>query len=198
MASNFDTLSDNAKRFIAIAKKDGSDVEFHTIITSVDQSGGAKGFESIATQSGGRLKNFRPQEDIELTLEGYAVEVGTKTGTTGNGFEDLLDDSLSASAGTDPLSVTGTHDRPEYRLILVKTADWTRTTAIAASNSAEKAVRWTYKNGHITNVVHSDTDNVVKFTITYKVAPYAKDGTSNITKESADGTRLLKAVAAYT
>jgi len=194
MANSFDTLSDNTKKIITISKKGGSDRSYQAIITSTDQSGGAKDFEGIATQSGGRLKNYRPQEDIEVTLEGYAVEVGTNSGTTGNGFSDLINDYNGSS---QPISISNDHSRDEYRLVIMRTDNFAQTSATAVTTAGDKAVRWTYKNGHFTNVVASDTDNIVQFTLTYKCTPFDKDGNANVTDESTDGTVVLPAISAY-
>ena len=197
MASNMDTLSDNTKKLISICKKDGTERIYEAIITSTDEAGGEKAFDSITTQGGGRLKNYTPQTDYEVTLEGYAVEVGTlAAGTTGNGFNDLMSDYDGTS---QPVSIINDHTREEYRLVIMRTSNFTQASASAVTTTLDKAVRWTYENGHFTNVVASDTDNVVKFTLSFKTPAFNKAGTKNRTVESTDGTAaaVLPELAAY-
>lgn len=196
MASNFDTLSDNAKKLITLSKKGGSDVNYQVLIETVDQSGGAKSFDQIATFEGGRLKNHRPQEAFEITLEGYAVEVGTDTGSTGKGFYDLM----YTSDTSQPQSISLDHTRDEWRLSIMATDNFDQTSAADVTITGDKANRWTFTNGHFTNVVFSDTDKLIKFTITYKVTPFNKIGSANVVIQSTDGTatKVLPALSAYT
>jgi len=83
-----DTFSETS--LLSITRKDGTDRDFSAIIESWSVSGGDKGFESIPTIAGGRLRKFSPQEDVEVKIEGYALEMGTDTGTTGLGWYDLM------------------------------------------------------------------------------------------------------------
>lgn len=195
MASNFDTLSDNTKKLITFTKKGGSDVDYQVLIETVDQSGGARDFDQIATMGAGRLKNHRPQEAFEITFEGYAVEVGTDSGTTGKGFYDLM----YTADTSQPLSISLDHTREEWRVAVMATDNFSQTSAADVTTTGDKADRWVFENGHFTNVVFTDTDKLIKFTITYKVTPFDKDSSSNITFESTDGTatKILPALSAY-
>jgi len=185
-----DTFSE--KTLLSIQKLDGTAMSFETIIESIDSSGGEKGFDSIATIGGGRLKKFNPQEDIEVTLEGYAVEAGTDSGATGVGFYDLM----HSQDTTQPQSISVDSDRDEYMVCMMATDNSSQSNAISVTTSTDLAERWTYKNGHFTNVVASFTDKVWKFTVSYKCPPFNKAGTSNVTYESTDGeaSKVLPAV----
>jgi len=185
-----DTWSE--KTLLSIQKLDGTAINFEAIIETIDQSGGEKGFDSIASISGGRLKKFNPQEDMEVTLEGYAVEVATETGTAGKGFYDLM----HSQETSQPLSISVDHERDEYMVCMMATDNSSQADAVSVTTSTDKAERWTFKNGHFTNVVASFTDKVWKFTITYKCPPFNKSAASNVTYESTDGTaaKILPAV----
>lgn len=187
-----DTFSETS--LLSITKKSGTDVNFKTIIETIDVSGGEKGFESIASIGGGRLKRFMPQADIEVTIEGYAVEVGTDSGTTGAGFFDIM----HTADASQPLSVPVDHSRDEYQIVVLATDNTSQTSATAATSATDKAMRMVFKNGHFTNVTSSFTgDKVWKFTVNYKCPPFNKEGTANVTYESSDGTTSLSAVSAY-
>lgn len=190
----YDTFGEGST-YLSITKKDGTDMDFKTIIETIDISGGAKGFDSIASIAGGRLKKFNPQEDIEVTLEGYAVEIGS-TNSTGKGFHDLL----HTQDTSQPLSVPTDHSHSEYQIVILATDNLSQTNATSATESGDNAIRYTFKNGHFINVNPSFTDGVWKFTVTFKVPPFNKAGSSNITYESTDGTEgeILSEIDSYT
>jgi len=180
---------------LSITRKDGTDNEFRTIIETIDISGGEKGFDSIATIGGGRLKKFTPQEDVEVTVEGYAVEAGTDDGAVGLGFYDLM----HSQDTTQPLSISANLVRDEFRMAIMCTDSTTQTAATAVTISTDLAQRWVFQNGHFTNVTAAFTDGVWKFSLTFKCPPFNKAGTSNLTYESTDGTasKVLPALDAY-
>ena len=166
---------------VTLQPKGGTAVNYYAHITTYDINGGEKDFTSIANAKGGRIKNFNPQADVEVTLEGYFTEVGN-----GDGVYDYL--YATTADSTQPLSFSSDHSRELMLLSIMHTTDESATSAVAASTQDERAIRETYKNGHITVVTTSFTDNIKKFTIKYKVTPFAKDGSSNITEESTDGS----------
>lgn len=189
MANPTDTFSEVS--LLTIQKKDGSARNYETIIETIDISGGEKGFDSIATIKGGRLKKFNPQEDIEVTIEGYAVEVGTSGGSaTGTGFYDTLH-SVDTS---QPMSIPVDLVRDETMVAIMATDNLSQASAVGSTSSSDKCERWVFKNGHVTNVTASFTDKVWKFTLNYKVPPFDKSGSANVTYESSDGNGALSAV----
>jgi len=188
-----DTFSETS--LLSITRKDGTDRDFSAIIESWSVSGGEKGFESIPTISGGRLKKFSPQEDVEVKIEGYALEMGTDTGTTGLGWYDLMhteDTSL-------PTSISVDRTREEFRIVLMNTDNSSQATATAVTVSLDKALKMTFQNGHFTNVETDFGDKVVKFSITFKCPAFNSSGSANVTYESTDGTadKVLPATASY-
>jgi len=187
----YDTFGEGST-YLSITKKGGSDIDFKAIIETIDVPDGEKGFETFKTIAGGRLKKFNPQEDIEITLEGYAIEVGS-TSTTGNGFYDLM----HTQDTSQPLSISTDHTHDEYQLVILATDNTSQADATSATSSGDNAMRWVFKNGHFTKVNASFTDGVWKFSITYKVPPFDKSNSSNVTYESTDGSDVLSAVSAY-
>lgn len=189
-----ETFSETA--LLSITLKSGSDVEYRAIIENFEIGGGEKGFDSVPMISGGRLKKFNPQEDCEVTIDAYTVEVGTNAGSAGEGFFNLIHSDESATG--QPISIPVDHERDEYRIVVLYTSKLTAASAteeIASSNTAKRIVM---KNGHFTMNEESFSDKVSKCTITFKCPAFAKDGTANITYESTDGTATLDAVSAYT
>ena len=180
--------------YLSICKQGGSFVDFKAIIETVDVPGSEKGMEGIPTIAGGRLKKFAPQEDQEVTLEGYAIEVGSD-GTTGNGFYDLM----GTVDTSQPLSISNDHTHDDFELVVLATDNTSQTTATAATTDGDKAMRWDFKGGNFTKVDASFTDGVWKFTITYKIPAFDKAASSTSTVESTDGTSsaILAAISDY-
>lgn len=177
-----DTFSETS--LLSITKKDGTDREFSAIIETFECSGGEKGFESVSMISGGRRKRFSPQEDLEVTIEGYALVAGTDTGALGLGFFDLM----HTEDTSNPVSISVDHVHDEFRLVVMNTDSTSITAATAATTSGDKAIRMIFQNGHFTTVDSSFSDNVLKFSITFKCPPFDASNSANVTYESTDGT----------
>ena len=187
-----DTWSETAK--VAIAAASGADQNFQTITETVDIDIGDKDFDVIATLAGGRLVKFTPQEPTTITLEAYPVEAGTISGATGKGFFDLMN-TVDAS---QPQIIVSDRVRNKYRISIL----WTDSTSVTYSHQQVgmpyTALRVAAADGFFTSVKPSFTDGVLKFTVTYKVPPFDKDGTANVCIMSTDGTATLTAMASYT
>lgn len=182
---------------IAIAKIGGSDVQFAGLTETVDPDLGEKDIEGVALVNGGRVTVFKPEGDSTVTFEAYPLQAGTDTGTTGRGFYDLLH-TQDASV---PIRVTNDRNRSKYRVLMLWTNDPTPTTAQAATANTFSALRIGLAGGHFTSVKPAFTDGILKFTITYKCAPFDKDGVANVMMESCAGSAapdVLPAIAAYT
>lgn len=182
---------------IGISKIGGSDIQFAALTETVDFDIGEKDIEGVALVNGGRITKWSPEGDSSITFEAYPLEAGTQTGTTGNGFFDLLH-SVDAST---PLRISNDRNRDKYRVLVMWTNDSGVTTAQSITTDTHSALRIGMADGHFTSVKPSFTDGILKYTITYKVVAFDKAGNSNIMMEScagADGTDILPAIASYT
>lgn len=166
---------------ISVVPLDGTAMDYRAMMTTYDISGGDKDFTSIANAKGGRIKNFSTQTDYEVTMEGYATQIGN-----GEGFFDLQHPGTAYTA--EPMLVPTDHDRSQFMLSLMHTTDTAATSAVAASTQDERAMRDTFKNGHFTSVNQSFTDGICKFTIKFKAAPFDKAAGVNVNFESTDGS----------
>ena len=169
------------ERFLlTIQKKGGSATNYYVHLTTYDITGGDKDFTQIANGKGGRIKNFSPQTEIEVTMEGYATQVGNT-----EGFFDLVHSTTADTS--QPLSFPTDHSRDLFLLAVMHTTG-TTISATAVTVAGDRALRDAFKNGHFVGLTQSFTDGIVKFTLKYKVTPFAKDASSNITYESTDGS----------
>lgn len=191
-----DIWSEVAK--VAFSAQGGSDVQFHSITSTVDITFGEKGFDVIATLAGGRLVKFTPQEPTEITLEAYAVDAGTDTETTGKGFFDLL--HTTDTDQSDGIVIPVDRTRTKYRAIVM----WTDLTSADAQDEitspTNSAMRVVAADGYFIKADPSYTDLELKWTIMHRTPPFDKSGNANVKVESIDGlvTGTLVAVPSYT
>lgn len=167
---------------VTFQPKAGSARNMRATLTTYDISGGDKDFTTIANAKGGRIKKFETQTDYEVTMEGYATQVGN-----GEGFFGFIhtDDTEQA------LSITPDHTRTQHMLAIMHTTSTSLTSAVSATIAGDRAQRDVFKNGHFTSVNQSFTDGICKFTIKFKSAPYDKSASTNVTFESSDGSAAV-------
>ena len=244
---------------IGIAKIGGEEVQFRSLMETVDFDIGEKDITGIALVNGGRVTKWTPEGDSSITFEAYPLESGA-----GKGFFDLMhaDDILVTSttdgvntnklvdttvnfttlgiaagdkirnttddteafvtavdsatilsissdimvSGEDyiiadsPYRVLNSRTRDKYRIVVLWT-DKTATLASEAIANTFNALRIGYADGYITSVKTAFTDNIVKFTITYKVTAFSKSASSNVMMESCaagGGADALPVIADYT
>jgi len=178
---------------IGISVIGGSEVQFAAITETVDFDVGDKDIEGIPILNGGRVTKFNPEADSTITFEAYPVEAGTDSGTTGQGFFDLV----HSQDATEPTRIENDHVRNKYRVVVTWTTD-VITTASQDIDVNEHAFRIAMANGRFTSVKPSFTDGILKFTVTFKCPAFDKSSGSNVMMESTDGTILIAALNAYT
>ena len=99
-----------------------------------------------------------------------------------------------------PQRVVNNRIRDKYRIVVLWT-DKSATLASEAIANTYNAYRIAYADGYITSVKTAFTDNIVKHTITYKVAAFDKAGAGNVMEESCavgGGNDALPTIADYT
>lgn len=167
-----------------------TDSVIHAITETIDISQGDKPMESIATVAGGRLKKFSPQEDTEITFEGYPIAIGDKTAATQDGLDLFFNAGTSTTA---PFSVTSSRSRTAFTVTIMWT-DSTVTSATSSIASGKYALRYNFANCDLTSCKPSFTDGILKATYVFKCLAFNKAGTSNITEESTDGTASMNTI----
>ena len=99
---------------------------------------------------------------------------------------------------TQPLAISFDRTRKNVRTVLLWTDDTTVTSALSAINLNQIGYRIDAKNGHVISCKPSFTDGILKHTIIVKFAPFDKDGNSNVTIYSTDGTATSTVSPTYT
>jgi hypothetical protein len=183
--------------FISIAAIGGSDVLFQGLISleTLDFEIGEKDFESQALVNGGRLKKWTPEGDTTLNFKAYPLAVSTDSGTTGEGFFDLLHPTTDV---TQPVAMTNNRLRTKYRVLFLWTNDPACANAHQTTAANYPAMRLGFCDGYFVSVRPSFSDGVLTFDVKYKTSAYDKAASANLHFGSTDGTAQIAAVAAYT
>lgn len=178
---------------VSVSALDGSEREFYTLTESVDFKVGAKDVDFKPMLAGGRLDEYKPMEPTEVTMKIYPTEIGGS-----NGVFDLY--CANSSDTVQPLSFTVDRGRTKYRVVFLVTDGTSITSAVSAVDSSDAGARLTAKNGYLVEATPQEftPDAGWSWNVRFKFPPFAKDGSSNITGESTDGTATMDAVASYT
>jgi len=168
-------------------------MNFALITDSFEVQGGEKQIEGKPTVAGGRIVMWTPESDSEFTAKVIPVGVGKTTDTSADGFWQWYQ-TPSSPDNTFPQSVSNTKNRNTVSLAIMM-ASTLPSTAFATTSTSASAYRTTLKNAYITKYTESfSTTEGLSADITIKCPAYAKDGTSNVIKESTDGTGVLPAI----
>ena len=170
---------------------DGStDMSLHAITETIDISIGDKPMEGIPTLAGGRVRKRSPQEDTEITFEGYPIGIGDKDATSQDGLDLFFN---AGTASTAPFSATSSTSRNTFEVTIMWT-DSTSTSATSSVPSGKYALRYQFRNCDMTSCKPSFTDGILKATYTFKCVPFTKTGAANITVQSTDGTASMATI----
>ncbi len=157
--------------------------------------------ESIPSLAGGRVWKQSPQEDGEITLEIYPIELDTGTNNVGL-FEQFVGGAFTSSEprSTDtawPVGIQRARDR--YRVTVLWTNDTTPpATAETAVASGSEGLRFSAMLCRIISHKTEFTDGVVKTTVTFKFPAMNKIGdTMAFRWDSCDNSAAMAALSAY-
>ncbi|MEK0337252.1 MAG: hypothetical protein QQN41_07455 [Nitrosopumilus sp.] len=157
--------------------------------------------ESIPTLAGGRVWKQSPQEDGEITLEIYPIQLATTANNVGL-FEQFVGGTFTSteSRSTDtswPVGIQRARDR--YRVTILWTNDTTPpATAEAQVASGKEALRFSAMLCRIISHKTEFTDGVVKTTVTFKFPAMNKAGDVLAFRwDSCDATAVLAALSSY-
>ncbi|MFW6377131.1 MAG: hypothetical protein ACOCZ5_00660 [bacterium] len=177
---------------VSVSPIDGDEREFYTITDSIDFKIGAKDVDFKPNLAGGRLDNFQPMEETEITMKVYPTEMGGS-----NGVFDFF--CANTSDTTDPLSFTIDRGRTKYRVVFLVTEDTSVSSAVSEVSSSP-AARLTAENGYLVEATPEEftPDSGWSWNVRFKFPPFQKDGTGNITGESTNGDESLPAIDSYT
>ena len=177
---------------ITIETQAGTTSEFMAITETIDIAEGDYPGESIMSVAGGRLWKQSAQEDGEITLEMYPVQVALED--NGGLMQSWVGGNIDASEPlvSDITEIAGV-DRPRTRFRV--SVLWTNDPAVSSADGTTAAntesLRFVGSNLRITSHKAEFTDGIMKVTITFKLPAMDKPGTvRNFSWESGDDTAL--------
>ena len=177
---------------VTIQIKGGTARQFAAITETIDISEGDYPGESVQSVAGGRMWKQSSEEDGEITLELYPIELETAADNTGL-FQPWVGgtwDTGGEPLQTDITWTTGARLRDRFIVGILWTTDESATSALAQTSATDKtALRYYAKECRITSHKSSFTDGILKITATFKYPAYNKAGTTKSSRwESTDDT----------
>jgi len=184
--------------FVEIQEFGGSAIQFGAITDTIDINEGDVPGEGQPTLAGGRIWKQSPQEDGEITLEIYPVELDTTSGVglfqhyaggTWDTEEPLITD-------TDwPASTSRTRD--QFRIVVLWTNDASATTASGATSASTDSIRFAAMGCRMTSHKASFTDGILKITATFKWPAFNKAGTVKMSRWDSGDQTAIEALSTY-
>lgn len=185
---------------IDIQEKGGANYQFAGItedITAMDW--GEKDVEGIALANGGRVVKRTPMTDESITFKCYPLSAELSQ----NGIVQWMHPqgtAISDASVVEPIAVANTNFRRKHRVVLLWASELpaTPTGAATATTGTDAAYRMQIFNAYLTSYKPSFDDKIMSAEMTFKWAPFQKDGTRNKIEESTSGTSaVLPAVTAF-
>lgn len=176
---------------IAITKKNGSNYEYAALTETVAIDQGDKDIEIFPTLGGGRVIKHTPQPGTTITLECYPIDIDA---TGSSGISQMFQGGTWDT--TQPLTASASTTKDLFRVAILWTKDTTATSG-AGATTALIGYRYVIANAYCTSCKPSFTDGILKFTLSFKVAPFNRLGTAQIREESTDGSTILTALSSY-
>ena len=177
---------------VTIQVKGGTAYQYAAITETIDISEPDYPGEGIATCSGGRIWKQSAQEDGELTLEMYPINVDSAASNGGlaQDFVGGTQDTNQPLASDTSWAVGIDRVRDRFIIAIMWTSDAAQTSAIAATTATDQtALRFYAKECRIISHKTSFTDGIVKTTVTLKFPDMNKAGaTKSWAWESTNNT----------
>jgi len=187
--------------FVEIQKLSGTVLQFAAITETVDISEGDVPGEGVPTLAGGRIWKQSPQEDGELTLELYPVELDEATASAGVGlFQSFVGGTKDTSEplATDVDWPAGTdRTRDQFRVTILWTNDPAATTASQETAAATDSLRFVAMGCRITSHKSAFTDGILKTTVNFKYPAFSKAGTVKMSRWESGSQTALPAITTY-
>ena len=179
---------------LGIEDIDDTEVQFAGItedITGMDF--GDKDIEGVALANGGRIVKWTPQADESVTLKMWPVDANTE----GEGVVQLFHWQETEDTA-DPIKVLNTRNRKKYQILFLWADNLSDlATAGTATTTDHAAYRISIKNAYMTSYKPSFDDKNMSAEVTFKWAPFGREGYSN-KKEESTVTTAIPVKTSYT
>lgn len=181
---------------IGIKPKGGTFVYFDAMVQDInDFNWMTKDIETRVLVNGGRAVRRVPHDGPEgITMKVIPVNVARGNEGIAQWFHPQ-----SSEDSTQPITVDNTLDRDTFQVVILWTTQLPdgNLNADDVPDSDEAAERIQILNAYLTNYKPDFSDKTKSAEITFKWAPFQKDGTRNKIEESTDGSAQLSAVESF-
>jgi len=160
----------------------GTAYEFHAITETIDISEPDYPGESIPNVAGGRVWKQSPQEDGEITLEIYPINLDQAASNTGlfqhfNSAAGVTVDTSQPMSNDTSWAAGVDRTRSRFMVAILWTDDVAQTAANDATTTADAVgLRFYAKECRIVSHKSAFTDGVLKTTVTFKFPAMNKAG----------------------
>lgn len=180
---------------VAISPKGGTDQDFIARVETIDIDEGDKPVDYINNIQGGRLRQKNPQESTTVTLELYPVSIEATDEGLSAWFHDPDADTSTGTFTQQGEQIESALARKLFRVIVLWHEVGAQTSggsdiasATDSVGATSAALRWLGAEATLTTLDKSFTDGVLKYTATFEIPAFDKDGGSNTHEDSHDGT----------
>lgn len=179
---------------ITVTRLGAAAMQFAARVEDIDIDIGDKNIEWVNNLKGGRIAKKVPQGETSITFTGYPYGIGQVDPISG--FGQLFWGATTYDI-TEPMIVNANRMREQYQVAIMWTDDTTPTSALAATASGKVAERFIMANCYLTGYKLSYTDQILKATLTFKGAPFNKEGVAQMREESTEGTTVMSTLNTY-
>ena len=179
---------------ITVTRLDGTATQFAARIEDIDIDIGDKDIEFITNLKGGRNTKKVPQGETSITFTGYPY--GIAQADVVSGFAQFFHGAVTYDI-TEPQIVNASRIREQYQIAVMWTDDTDVATALGTTATGKAAERFIMANCYMTGYKLSYTDQILKATLTFKAAPFNKEGIAQLREESTEGTTGLSTLNTY-
>lgn len=152
---------------------------------------GDREVEAEPNLAGGRTVSEKPEEDTEITFEGRQVGIGGVTDTTPDGMLSFFYEGTDTAAPFSVDNYLASATRTTYNLWFLWADDSTVSAATGAIVSGANALRCRCACAYFVSCKPNMSDNVLKWTMKFRVPARTISGAKTITWESTDGTAAM-------
>ena len=195
MTTAFETTPDAWKEVCAIGiiPEDSSELQFAGLTEDISgMDFGEKDIEGVPLVNGGRVVKFTPMGDESITMKMYPVTADVDGTGTVQLFHPTVAGTAWSSDEADPIEVLNSFRRRKFGIILL----WATVLPAAASTTPVvniPAYRIQVINAYMTVCKPSFDDKTKTAEVTFKWAPFQKDGSANKREDSTAGATQLNA-----
>jgi len=170
-----------------VTKLGGTAFQLAARVEDIDIDIGDKDMEFIPNLKGGRIAKRVPQPETTITFTAYPY--GITSADPVSGFAQYFWGQVTLDT-TEPLTVNAGRVRDQYQVAIMWTDDTAPTSAISATATGKVAERFIMANCYLTSYKLSYADQILKATLSFKGAPFNKEGVAQIREESTENTAM--------